>query len=112
MMPPIEEARYESILSYKELRESLEENLRECKTQPGSFGMDLVKNFLVFVDGWMDEGMDDTLLRGLITLSKKKFLLNESHLMHKVPHFTLKAMPNLPCNGMNVNDGYGKAKLR
>ncbi|CAK9199554.1 unnamed protein product [Sphagnum troendelagicum] len=42
MMPPIEEARYESILSYKELRESLEENLRECKTQPGSFGMDLV----------------------------------------------------------------------
>jgi hypothetical protein len=28
--------------------------------------------------------------------------------MHKVPHFTLKVMPNLPCNGMNVNDEYGK----
>lgn len=42
MMPPIDDARYESIESYKELRESLEENLRELKTQPGTFGMDLV----------------------------------------------------------------------
>lgn len=42
MMPPIDDARYESIESYKELRESLEENLRELKTQPGSFGMNLV----------------------------------------------------------------------
>lgn len=41
-MPPIDDARYESIESYKELRESLEENLRELKTQPGTFGMDLV----------------------------------------------------------------------
>nr|PNR35709.1 hypothetical protein PHYPA_021559 [Physcomitrium patens] len=42
MMPPIDDARYESIDSYKELRESLEENLRELLTQPGTFGMNLV----------------------------------------------------------------------
>ncbi len=66
MMPPIEEARYESILSYKELRESLEENLRECKTQPGSFGMDLVQHCKELVEfllsrvcGWMDGWMDE-----------------------------------------------------
>jgi hypothetical protein len=66
MMPPIEEARYESILSYKELRESLEENLRECKTQPGSFGMDLVQHckelvafFFSRVCGWMYGWMDE-----------------------------------------------------
>lgn len=43
MMPPIDDARYESIDSYKELRESLEENLRELLTQPGTFGMNLVR---------------------------------------------------------------------
>jgi hypothetical protein len=45
MMPPIDDARYEFIDSYKELRESLEENLKELQTQPGIFGMNLVKYY-------------------------------------------------------------------
>jgi len=42
MMPPIDDARYESIDNYKELRESLQENLRELQTQPNTFCMNLV----------------------------------------------------------------------
>jgi hypothetical protein len=64
------------------------------------------------MDGMGWDGMDDTLLRRHITLGKILGLHNESHLRHKVPHLTLKVMPNLPCNGMNVDDEYGKAKLR
>ncbi|KAJ7527535.1 hypothetical protein O6H91_16G059900 [Diphasiastrum complanatum] len=42
MQPVIDELIYEPISSFQILKDALEENLKECKNQPGMFGMDLV----------------------------------------------------------------------
>ncbi|CAM6118761.1 unnamed protein product [Calypogeia fissa] len=42
MEPGIEDAKYIQIEGFKELKEVLEECLKECKNQPGIFGMNLV----------------------------------------------------------------------
>ncbi|BFI30788.1 dynein axonemal heavy chain [Marchantia polymorpha subsp. ruderalis] len=42
MEPGLDDAKYEQVPGFKELKEVLEDCLKECKNQPGIFGMDLV----------------------------------------------------------------------